>query len=142
MNGELAIFNKAPSRLPDGARVSKFPGDLNSLYQTLVSRGLEEFPPIEGYETMHCLLVERLAYFFCAQKAAENLPIIVDTKKYRTDIGAFLRTADSMLKEARAISAETTFKHNFIRQVVEVIDRTVPSEHKPLVIRELEKLAY
>jgi hypothetical protein len=141
-NDNLVVFQTSENKLPTVARSTRLPGSFATLYQQLLTQGLREFPPIEGYETTHVMLVERAVHFFCAQKAAEDLPVIGDIKAHRTNISGFLRTCEALLKEARSISAEATFKHNFIRQVVEVIDRCLASsEQKTLVIRELRKLA-
>ena len=142
---DVEIFDRQlnTTNLPLLARDSRLPGDYRRLYNQLIDQALAEFPPIEGYETLHVMLVERAVYFFCKQKETEAEPLIIDLKGYKTNIAGFLRTAEAMLKEARSISAETTFKFNFIRQVVEVIDRSLPeSESKKTVIRELAKLAH
>jgi len=130
-------------KLPMTARDNRLPGDFRELYNVLLNQALQEFPPIEGYETTHVLLLERSIYFFCKQKADEAEPIqSFDIKRYKTNISGFLRTIEALLKEARSISAEVTFKHNFVRQVVEVIDRCLDdSDQKRLVVRELAKLA-
>lgn len=138
---EVQVFESSESKLPVSGRNTRLVGTYRDLYNTLLTQGLREFPPIEGYETMHVMLVERAVYFYCVQKEVEALPTILDLKGYRTNISAFLRTCESMLKEARSISAETTFKHNFIRQVVEVIDRCLPtSAEKTTLVRELRKI--
>ena len=130
-------------RLPDIARDSRLPADYRDLYNQLLTQSLLEFPPIEGYETMHVMLAERATYFFCRQKADENEPVQpFDLKRYKANVAGFLRTVEALLKEARSISAEVAFKHNFVRQVVEIIDRSLPdTEHKRLLVRELGKLA-
>ena len=137
--GEMSVLPK----LPMTARDNRLPGDFRELYNVLLNQALQEFPPIEGYETTHVLLLERSIYFFCKQKADEAEPIqSFDIKRYKTNISGFLRTIEALLKEARSISAEVTFKHNFVRQVVEVIDRCLDdSDQKRLVVRELAKLA-
>jgi len=143
MSSESLQIYTIDSKLPAIARDTKLPGRYRELYNQLLQQGLREFPPIEGYETMHVMLMERAAYLFSRLKADEDTPdAIVDFKRYTVNFRAFIRVIESMLKEARSISAEVTFKHNFVRQVVEVIDRCIPnSEYKKLVVSELAKLA-
>jgi hypothetical protein len=145
MPNELEVITaKAPAvNLPALAKKSGLRGNYEELYKSLLHQALEEFPPIEGYETMHALMSERLVYFFCKQKEEEQSPIQENPfKQYKFNAAAFIKMCEAMLKEARSISAEATYKYNLIRQVVEVIDRTVQDpEAKKLVIQELNKLA-
>ena len=54
--GQLSVLPK----LPMLARDNRLPGDFRDLYNQLLTQALREFPPIEGYETTHVLLLERL----------------------------------------------------------------------------------
>jgi len=142
---EVEVMGRSISsvKLPEGAWDRTLPGRFGDLYRSLLTQGLQEFPPIEGYETMHVMLMERAAYFFCKQKADENDPIqSFELKRYKANFIAFIKVCDAMLKEARSISAEAAFKHNFVRQVVEVIDRVIADpDLKRTIVRELGKIA-
>ncbi len=144
MSDDMEVFASATTiKLPAAAQRVIFPSEYQLLYSQLISRALREFPPVEGYETTHSLLIERMAYFFVKQKVDENEPVqTFDLKKYKVNVSAFLRTVEALLKEARSISAEVAFKHNFVRQVVEVLDRSIGDVTlKRTVITELHRLA-
>jgi hypothetical protein len=140
---EVLGRNVSIARLPRDARDRTLPGRYGEIYHSMLDQALAEFPPIEGYETMHVMMMERAIYFFVKQKAQEDQPIqAFDLKSYRVNFLAFIKSCEGLLKEARAISAETAFKHNFVRQVVEVIDRVVADpELKKNLGKELSKIA-
>jgi hypothetical protein len=145
MASEVEIFQnpRQLSRFSDILTTNKLAPTTRQLYIQLLQQALQEFPPIEGYETMHMMLMERTAFTFCKMKEAEVNPVDQTyTKDYYMTFSAFGKMVEKLLKEAKNISLETTFKHNFVIQVIEVVDRVVQdSETKIALSRELHKLA-
>lgn len=131
--------------LPQAAlKSNSFPDEYRELYEELVDKAISEFPPIEGYAIMHATMVERMAYMFVAQKIedAKTSALDIDMKRYRLNIQSFLRTCETLLKEARTISSEKTFKHKFIHDVLEILDRCVSiKKEKKQIAVELNRLA-
>jgi hypothetical protein len=90
---EVLGRNVSIARLPRDARDRTLPGRYGEIYHSMLDQALAEFPPIEGYETMHVMMMERAIYFFVKQKAQEDQPIqAFDLKSYRVNFLAFIKS--------------------------------------------------
>lgn len=139
----IEIMRRGVIAVPEGTLViNNLPVEFRELYQEMVRRAIDEFPPIEGFSVMHSMLVERLAFSYVNQKIQDSkLDTDVNWKSYKINFGQFLRTCETLLREAKAISIEKSFKAQFIQDVLEIIDRCVTNQkEKALIARELKSL--
>lgn len=125
-------------------KANRLPAAYADLYIQLYNNAISEFPPIEGYETVHSVMVERLAWFFVQQKIEDgkDADLDIDFKVYRQNFNAMSRICETLIREAKAISIEQVFKFKFAMQVSQLVDRCVSSsEERKILATELMKLA-
>ena len=125
-------------------KASRLPAEYADLYLQLYSNAIAEFPPIEGYETVHSVMVERMAWLFVQQKIEDgkDTDIDIDLKMYRMNFNAMSRMCETLIREAKAISIEQVFKFKFAMQVSQLVDRCVSNkEERKILATELMKLA-
>jgi hypothetical protein len=120
-------------------RANRFASDYSDLYLRMVNEALAEFPATPGYETMHKMLIERSVFFFVFLKESDSrLATDIDWKVYRGNMVQFLKTCEALIKEAKNISVERTYKNKLVQEVVGIIDRHVHDRRvKESIAREL-----
>ena len=144
MEQEEKLLRGEIGGLPQRALMENtLPSDYKNMYVSLVHQAAREMPLVDGYQTMHMILVERLAFMFVLQKQSDNRQAIdVDWKRYRSNFNSMMKAAEALLKELRAITVDRAFKHMFVTQVLEIINRTVSNaEEKRTIAKELRNLA-
>ena len=125
-------------------KASRIPVAYANLYLELYNNAIAEFPPIEGYETVHSVLVERMAWLFVQQKIEDgkDADLDIDFKRYRMNFNAMSRMCETLIREAKVISIEQVFKFKFATQVSQLVDRCVSDkEERKILAKELMKLA-
>ena len=143
---QLLQSGSLPELLDSGMTANALSPTFQNFYRRILQNAINEFPPIDGYETMHHLLCERMAMSFTYMKMQDVSDPYTDTHWgfYKTQFRNFLKTCEVLLREAKILSGKESlvlFKHKFVDQVIDVLDRTVLNEvDKRRVVEELRKL--
>lgn len=137
---ELLTIGRLPQRVQTEFFANQFAAAYQQLYRAVLDQALSEFPAIDGYETMHALLCERMAMTFVHMKVADGTPEeAVAWKNYNTDFKMFLKTCEGLLKEARTLASQKSlvlWKHKFVHDLVGVIDKTLSDQNDKTRLKE------
>ena len=140
----LTILESTPNALPiEVYQQNRFRGQYQVLYLRMLADALREAPNVEGFQSMHGIMVERLVWLFVQQKLndAKNSDADVVWKQYNADFRNLMKLCENLLKELRAVSTERAFKSKFVADVFTVLDRAISEPNlKRTIVKQLRDL--
>jgi hypothetical protein len=122
--------------IPDSPLIERLPEDVSEEYKRLLTRNKAEIAPVEGLETMHFMLIERVCLVYALARAYEqNFPAL-DFQRYNQLLSIWTKMVKELLTAYKEIYAAGALKDVFIRQIMMIVTEEVEDDETIRRIRE------
>lgn len=102
--------------------------ELAVLYQDIFAELLAEAETVPGYGTAMAMLLERYAFVWTTQRAADLMDTPLNARDYDQLILRFRQLWDGVLRARDDRQADAQFKHAFINAVMRVLTEVLDDE--------------
>ena len=136
----LAVGRPLTERMAQtNAEVFRESPGIRELYRDVFTQLMAEAESVPGFGTAMAMVLERYAFVWATQKAADSMDAPLNARDYEKLIGQFRKLFDTVLKSRDDRQADAHFKATFINAFMSTFSAVCDEELEPTASTQLQQ---